>query len=237
MRPAPATPPEALEFEGAAEYAFKNAKSEADFVDAAQQYEKALLVAPWKAADYFNLGVAQEKARQLKPAIQSLELYLLALPNANDTEEVRKRIGGLRFAAARAERQDALENARQAEIERRDRDKEQQERNEMARLQSLEGSWSGCNRSATEPPMLTISRAPNGELIAKAIDMGDFTLGHQRITDRYLEFSQVAGDATFEWKLALSADGKKLNGSRKSYWRGKFQSAGTIYDIDVCRVQ
>jgi tetratricopeptide (TPR) repeat protein len=88
--------------EGAAEYAFKNAKANSDFSDAAKQYEKALLLAPWLAADYFNGGVAHEKAGENKAAIASFSLYLLAAPNADDTLAVKKRIGGLQYAAQKA---------------------------------------------------------------------------------------------------------------------------------------
>jgi hypothetical protein len=47
INPKPATPDAAIMAEAAAEYAFKNAKANSDFSDAAKQYEKALLLAPW----------------------------------------------------------------------------------------------------------------------------------------------------------------------------------------------
>ena len=56
ITPKPSVPPEAIESEGAAEFAFKNAKSSADYAASARHYEKALLTAPWVAADYFNNG-------------------------------------------------------------------------------------------------------------------------------------------------------------------------------------
>jgi tetratricopeptide (TPR) repeat protein len=93
---------EAERFEGRAEYAFKNAKSEADFAIAAAEYQKAVDVAPWVAANYFNLGVAQEKAGRLAPAIKSFGLYLKAAPDAGDAKEVRKRIAGLEMGLEQA---------------------------------------------------------------------------------------------------------------------------------------
>ena len=45
--PKPVVPSQVDELIGAATYAFKNAKSEADFADAAESYQKALLLAPW----------------------------------------------------------------------------------------------------------------------------------------------------------------------------------------------
>jgi tetratricopeptide (TPR) repeat protein len=101
LDPKPATPIAATQAEGGAEYAFKNAQSASDYADSAKQYEKALLVAPWIAADYFNCGVAHEKAGENSEAIRSFSLYLLAAPNAGDALEVNKRIGGLQYAEQR----------------------------------------------------------------------------------------------------------------------------------------
>jgi tetratricopeptide (TPR) repeat protein len=103
LNPKPATPDAVTMAEGAAEYAFKNAKSNSDFSDAAKQYERALLLAPWLAVDYFNCGVTHEKAGENKEAILSFNLYLLAAPNSDDALAVKKRIGGLQYAAQKAE--------------------------------------------------------------------------------------------------------------------------------------
>ena len=104
MRPAPAIPLEAEKFEGRAEFAFKNAKSEADFLDAASEYGKALLIAPWAGPYYFNQGLAYEKAGKPAEAKRSFEFYLLAVPNAQDSRDVRKRIAGLEYAMEKAAR-------------------------------------------------------------------------------------------------------------------------------------
>ncbi len=105
MRPAPAVPTEVVKHEGAAEYAFKGAKNESDYLDSAKEYEKALLIAPWLAIDYFNCGVAYEKAGQFKNAITQFNFYLMAAPDAQDANAVRKRIGGLEYAAGKAARE------------------------------------------------------------------------------------------------------------------------------------
>ncbi len=112
MRPAPAVPQEAEKFEGRAEFAIKSAKTEVDFLDAAKEYEKALLIAPWVPAYYFNQGIAFEKAGKLKEAKRSFEMYLLAAQNAQDARDVRKRIAGLEYAIEKA----AKETSRQAII-------------------------------------------------------------------------------------------------------------------------
>ena len=102
MKPLPAIPAEAEKFSDRAEYAAKTAKTETDFADAAKEYEKALLIAPWIADYYFNLAVMQEKANQPQKAANSFTLYLSAEPDSKDSREVRKRIAGLEYAAERA---------------------------------------------------------------------------------------------------------------------------------------
>jgi tetratricopeptide (TPR) repeat protein len=103
LNPKPATPDAATMAEGAAEYVSKNAKTPPDYSDAAKQYEKALLLAPWLADDYLNCGVAHEKAGEANDAIRNFKLYLLSAPNANDAQAIKKRIGGLQYAAQKAE--------------------------------------------------------------------------------------------------------------------------------------
>lgn len=98
LNPKPATPDAATMAEGAAEYAFTHAKADSDYSEAAKQYEKALLRAPWLAADYFNCGVAHEKAGEKQAAMRNFNLYLLAAPGADDAQAVKKRIGGLQYA-------------------------------------------------------------------------------------------------------------------------------------------
>lgn len=109
MKPRPTTLAEAENFSDRAEYAAKNAKSEADFADAAKEYEKALLVAPWVAEYYFNLGIVQEKANLLQKAANSLKLYLSAEPNAKDSRDVRKRIAGLEYASEKTVKESSPE--------------------------------------------------------------------------------------------------------------------------------
>jgi tetratricopeptide (TPR) repeat protein len=103
LNPKPATPDGATMAEGAAEYVSKNAKTTSDYSDAAKQYEKALLLAPWLAADYFDCGVAHEKAGETNDAIRNFKLYLLAAPNADDAQAIKKRVGGLQYAAQKTE--------------------------------------------------------------------------------------------------------------------------------------
>ncbi len=90
-------PDAAVAHEGRAEAAVQMAKSPADFLIAAKEFEKAIQIAPWVAAYHFNRGVVLEKAEKYAEAAKSLDLYLLADPAAKDAREVKKKIAGLRF--------------------------------------------------------------------------------------------------------------------------------------------
>ena len=109
MTPAPVIPAEAVKFADRGEYAAKTAKTESDFADAAEEYKKAMLIAPWVAGYWFNIGVLREKANQPQRAANGFKLYLLAEPNAKDAREVQKRIAGLEYAAEKAAKETSPE--------------------------------------------------------------------------------------------------------------------------------
>lgn len=140
IRPSPAIPAEAERFDGRGEYAFKSAKSEADYLTAAQEFEKATNTAPWVGSYYFNTGTAYEKAQRPKEAKQNFELYLLASPDARDVREVKRRIAGLEFAIEKenAPEQRAAREQESPEVQAA-RKREQQE----AMIQSLDGAMFG----------------------------------------------------------------------------------------------
>ena len=117
LKPVPVVPLEAEKFEGRAEYAFRNAKTEADFAAAAKEYENAIAAAQWAASNYFNLGVAQEKAGKPADAKRSFEWYLKASPGAVDAKDVRKRIAGLEFGIEQANSPQAREDALWRKVE------------------------------------------------------------------------------------------------------------------------
>ncbi|MGB9081346.1 MAG: hypothetical protein WCD00_08605, partial [Desulfuromonadaceae bacterium] len=55
LKPSPVIPDTAITFEGRAQFAFRSAKSEDDFLAAAQEYEKAVAAAPWVPGYYADL--------------------------------------------------------------------------------------------------------------------------------------------------------------------------------------
>jgi tetratricopeptide (TPR) repeat protein len=99
LRPAPALPEAALRLDGRAQFAFKDAKSEADFAAAAAEYEKAALEAPWHADYAFNACVAYEKAGRHADALRHCRFYASVTKDKAEAAELQKRIGGLEFAA------------------------------------------------------------------------------------------------------------------------------------------
>ena len=97
LKAKPAVPDAVIDHEGRAEAAVQAAKSPEDYMDAAREYEKALLLAPWAAQYYYNLGLVLEKANRPADAARNFKLYLRAAPNARDRTAVRKKIAGLQY--------------------------------------------------------------------------------------------------------------------------------------------
>jgi tetratricopeptide (TPR) repeat protein len=130
LQPPPAVPREAKEAEGAAEYAFKNAQSNSDFAKAAGEYEKALLSAPWVAGYYYNLAFSWEKASESHKALAAYQLYLIAAPNAKDSDDVVKKIGALKYALQQQQEQQQAQAATRSAAEQ-----------ERERQRKLEGRY------------------------------------------------------------------------------------------------
>lgn len=101
IKPALVVPAEAERLEGRAQYAFKNAKSDAEMLDAAREYLKAVDTAPWVAGYYYDLCTILEKANRPAEAARACQLYLAAAPQAADAGNVRKLVAGLEYALER----------------------------------------------------------------------------------------------------------------------------------------
>jgi len=102
MKQKPAIPEETERRMARGSAAVKGAKNEKDFQDAAAEFEKASLAAPWLPAVYYNLGITQDKAGKYKEAIQSLKLYLLAAPDASDAKAVKNLIYEIEYRQEKA---------------------------------------------------------------------------------------------------------------------------------------
>jgi tetratricopeptide (TPR) repeat protein len=102
MKPAPAVSEEAKRHLVRGRAAFKGAKEARDFQDAAAEFSKALLHAPWLAEGYYNLGVIQDKAGQYDDAMKNLKFYLIAAPKAPDAEKVKELVYEIEYRKEKA---------------------------------------------------------------------------------------------------------------------------------------
>lgn len=115
MKPAPAVPKETERYMTRGIAAMKDAKSADDFKDAVKEFEKASLSAPWFANAYYNLGVAQDKAGLYAEAIKSLNLYLIASPEAPDAKTVEKLIYEIEYRQEKTQKESSPETVAEKE--------------------------------------------------------------------------------------------------------------------------
>jgi len=215
MDPKPSVPAEAERYGNRAEFAVRDAKSPGDLADAAKEYEKALLIAPWVAAYYFNCGVIQERASLQEQAIRSYKLYLLAAPDAQDAKDVRKRIDGLEYLVEKAAKEKTEAKAA-VEVE--------------AKPRSLEGTWeyllnfgNGWVRSPQpQPTLLKIFKGPSGDW---AVDQDwrdtKMLVYDVRQSGETISFAMLPPESdpelnTSYYQLALSPDGTRLVGTMRT---------------------
>jgi tetratricopeptide (TPR) repeat protein len=104
--------------------AMEEAKNASDYRDAVKEFKKAVEYAPDWADAWFNLGVAQERAKDYAGAMNSLKKYLELNPTANDRDEVEGRIYKLEYLVEKKAK------AKKAEREKKESS------------ESLTGTWS-----------------------------------------------------------------------------------------------
>jgi hypothetical protein len=102
LNPSPALPDAAIAFEGRGQFAFRSAKSEDDFLVAAQEYEKAVAAAPWVPGYYADLCTIYEKAGKFEDARRNCGFYLIGLTDPAQMTDVKRRIAGLEFGIEKA---------------------------------------------------------------------------------------------------------------------------------------
>jgi hypothetical protein len=98
FKPPPEVPEDAVKHEGRGQYAFKNARSAKDYLDAAKEYVLALKIAPWVPGYYSDLCTIFEKAGVYLKAKENCEIYLLSMNGQAESVEAKRRIAGLDFA-------------------------------------------------------------------------------------------------------------------------------------------
>lgn len=158
LDPPPAVPEEGKRFMVRGETFFGEAKNEADYREAAMEFEKALRAAPWWPAGYFNLGLALEGANEYDGAIRNFKLYLLASPNGDDAERIRKKIYALEAKSEKARRLPLENQTQTAEPARK-----------LPTPGDLVGFW---RRPGNEAARFQIE-AVDGQLVVSTISLGD----------------------------------------------------------------
>ena len=117
IKPLPAVQEEAERRMARGRAAVKAAKDQRGFLRAANEFKKAVWVAPWLAEGYYNLGVVQDKAGRYDDAIRNLKLYMLAAPDAPDIKQVRNIIYEIEYRKEEAKRQRQEERRQQAKLQ------------------------------------------------------------------------------------------------------------------------
>lgn len=99
LDPPPAVPEEAVRHAARAEAYLKSAAGSEEFKKALAEFDAALLLAPWWADAWFNLGVAQKNSGDPVGAIHSLRMFLLAAPDDRAAPQVQREIYSLEVEA------------------------------------------------------------------------------------------------------------------------------------------
>lgn len=89
MEPKPTVSEEARKYFDRGMAAAEDAKNEKDYKDAADEFQKAVNIAPWLGAGYRGLAVTQDKCGQYSAALQNLKFFLLTNPSAEDAEKAK----------------------------------------------------------------------------------------------------------------------------------------------------
>jgi len=97
LDPAPAIPEEARKHAVFAATATKAAKDNNGYDLAINEYHTVMRLAPWWADPYINLSLLLERRARLSEAVKALRFYLLASPNAPDTNTIQTKIYELEF--------------------------------------------------------------------------------------------------------------------------------------------
>jgi tetratricopeptide (TPR) repeat protein len=225
LKPAPAIPEEARRHYVKADALIHDAKSPEEAAPAVEEYNKALLEAPWWPDVYRDLGVALELAGRYDEAKKTLKLYLLSHPAEDESRKAQDeiyRIEAKEDSAARKQREVEAAKTRAA--------------SETAKQQSLEGTWVGApgvgreRHCPGEPParFSIARRAGGGELAVRLLSLCQpaslCLLQTQNIAGKNVKFVTADNRNTWvhKYDLTLSADGTMLTGPHQYYFKGEY---------------
>ncbi len=135
--PKPEIPEDAERFNARGKAAVKEAQSQKDFAEAAAEFEKATLAAPWLANPYYNLADTQGKAGDYAKAAQNLKLYLLAAPDSPDAKAVKELMYEMEFKAEKLAKSNAEQQQREQAARGEQQRREQQAATERLRQEQI----------------------------------------------------------------------------------------------------
>jgi hypothetical protein len=211
VKPSPALSDEAIRYTGRAMFVFKTAKSEADYLDAAREYERAVASAPWVASYYADLCTIYEKASKYTEAKRACDFALVGTTDSSQAVELKQRIAGLEIGI---ERNSAGAQAK-AEMASRQATATAQQAAAESQARRFEGNWyrivMGGSGDTPIRQSFTIGREPNGNwrmsgmMVSRSYDM--------QLDGSEFKFKDQAGSpdpGPVEYAGSLSADGRRL---------------------------
>ncbi len=107
LKTPPPVPEEARRYAVRAQALVKTEQS-AGFAPAAAELSNAVLLVPWWADGYYNLGLMQEGAEDYGGAVRSLKLCLLADPHAANADAIQNKIYELEVQKEEADKVQAM---------------------------------------------------------------------------------------------------------------------------------
>lgn len=202
LKPAPAVPEEAIEFEGRAQFAFTSAKAENDYLAAAKEYEKAISVAPWVSGYYSDLCTIYEKAGKFEEAKHNCEFSLVGLADSVQITDIKRRIAGLKYGIEQKTKEEEKKNIEGfwKYISLR----------ELYRQgQNADGKWQDVDPSSDygrRYPMVYEIRKSGSTYEVVGIRSNYVTLKTLNAKDNNIQFIETAGHNVFHHSCHLDGD-------------------------------
>lgn len=193
LRPSPALPDSAVVFEGRAQFAFRSATSEGDFLAAAREYEKAVAVAPWVPGYYADLCAIYEKAGKYEDANRNCGFYLIGLTDPSQITDVKRRIAGLEFGIEKA---NAPQTAQAS----------------MPSGPDFSGCWQPDALADTTYCLFSFERDGDGWIVRDS-DLKPLGIVRTQGRQIWVDFD-FAGYATRHYALILSGDGQTIEATQ-----------------------
>ena len=161
LDPKPVVPEETKRFVARGLAAAEEAKETKDYRDAAAEFEKASLAAPWLGQPYRDLGIVQDKAGDYAAATRNLKLYLLSEPDSAEAEKAKELIYKIEFKQEKAEK----------ELEAKAEEQRRQQRSAEAAKAAQDQRISSKRQDNQKFVGHWAERYPNGNLVRDSLTL------------------------------------------------------------------